>query len=72
MDILNTTDQAWSDEPIIVINGTALTAAQAMTVRVAIQNLAFSLQRLGDDEVGKDIRAGYLAAMHVINRLMRL
>jgi hypothetical protein len=60
-------------EPAIVINGTLLTAAQAMTVRVAIQSFATELAEtdaLGADETGREIASAYRDAIGVINRLI--
>jgi hypothetical protein len=60
-------------EPAMTINGTRLTTAQAMTVRVAISTFAMDLQAsgLGDDETGREIAQGYLAAISQLYRLMR-
>lgn len=62
-----------TDEPNITINGCTLTQGEAMTVRVAIQNFAMSLQAdgLGEDELGRGICAGYLANINHLNVLMR-
>lgn len=59
-------------EPQIAINGLALTTAEAMTVRVAIESLATSLMTdgLGDDEAGIAMVAGYLAAIEKIRQRM--
>lgn len=67
-------ESAQTNEPTIVINGITLTTAQAMTVRVAIGNFAIGLQNgeLGNDEIGRGITAGYLAAVKSIHAIMRL
>lgn len=67
-------EPAQTNEPSIVINGIPLTTAQAMTVRVAIGAFAIGLQNgeLGDDEIGRGITAGYLAAVKTIHGIMRL
>lgn len=60
-------------EPQISIQGFLLTAAQAMTIRVAIENFAVSLRDgLGDDAHGKAMTEGYLARIQEIRKLMRL
>lgn len=62
-----------SREPEIVINGRRLELREAMTLRVAVQSFAASLQdqdALGDDEHGRGMRAGYLAAIRGINICM--
>ena len=55
-------------EPEITINGRRLTTAEAMTVRVALETLAFSVadDGLGEDETGRAIAAGYLRAIESI------
>ncbi len=55
-------------EPIISVNGTLLTDAQAMTVRVAIENFASDLLggSLGDDEHGVKMTQGYMARIREI------
>lgn len=60
------------NEPNIIVNGVTLTLAQSMTVRVALQAFATSLRDdgLGDDETGKQMVQGYLAAIRDINRLI--
>jgi hypothetical protein len=70
----NQTGEAkWPPEPIITVNGTALTIAQAMTVRVALETFAMSLaDGLGPDEASKAIAEGYLSAIRSIRQLMRL
>jgi len=59
-------------ESDITINGVPLTNAQAMTVRVAIENFASDLREdgLGKDEVGVAICQGYLARIDEIRRLI--
>jgi hypothetical protein len=60
-------------EPTITINGVRLTEAQAMTVRVAVNNLAIDLTHdnpLGNDEIGKSIADGYQARIHEINQII--
>lgn len=59
-------------EPTITINGTALTEAQAMTLRVAANDFALTLKHegLGDDDHGKAMTAGYLARLREIFTLM--
>jgi hypothetical protein len=52
-------------EPHIVINGQQLTEAQAMTVRVALQAFAVSMEKERDDTI-----RNYLARITEINRLM--
>jgi hypothetical protein len=52
-------------EPDIFINCHQLTTAEALTVRVALSTLADALvDGLGDDQMGKDICAGYQACLH--------
>lgn len=50
------------DEPIETLNGVALSIGQAMTLRVALESFAMSLQTegLGDDESGRGLTKGYL------------
>lgn len=59
-------------EPTIIINGTKLTKAQAMTVRVAVESLSTSLHHdgLGDDDHGKAMTRGYLGAIEGIRLAM--
>ena len=59
-------------EPDITVNGVKLTLGQAMTVRVALGSFAMDLQNhgLGDDEVGKGMKQGYLNAISAIVALM--
>jgi hypothetical protein len=61
------------DEPEIIINSVYLTQAQAMTVRVALQSFAITLEGgegLGEDETGKAIARGYLTAIGQVNEIM--
>lgn len=60
-------------EPDITINGTALTFAQAMTLRVAIGQFLMGLQEpdaLGDDEHGLVMTKAYKARAGEIMQLM--
>jgi hypothetical protein len=58
-------------EPTITINGQTLSEAEAMTIRVALESLAFSLVKgLGDDAHGKAITEGYKRAIASIRQLM--
>jgi hypothetical protein len=60
------------NEPDMFINGHHLTTAEAMTVRVALGTLAAELvDGLGDDQMGKDICAGYQRALHNLFIYMR-
>lgn len=59
------------NEPLIHISGVLLTDAQAMTIRIAIQCFAETLQDgLGEDEHGKIMTASYLNSIFTINALM--
>lgn len=60
------------NEPTITINGRTLSEAQAMTVRVALNNFATQLaaKGLGKDEHGKAMTAGYLQHIAELQRLM--
>ncbi len=60
-------------EADITINGTRLTEGQAMTVRVALSDLAASLFAggLGDDEHGKRMTDGYQKRLTEIFALMQ-
>lgn len=57
------------NEPSITINGTQLTAAQAMTVRVAIQIFAMDLMQ-PDNEIG-EIGPLYLQRIGEINEMIQ-
>jgi hypothetical protein len=61
-------------EPVITINGAALTTGQAMTVRVALETFAFNLkgEGCGDDEYGRAMTVGYMTAIQDIRKLMGL
>ena len=61
-------------EPRITINGTTLTEAQAMTLRVAAGSFAKDLREngLGDDEHGQQMTALYLARLHEIFGVMAM
>jgi hypothetical protein len=61
-----------SSEPEIIINGTVLNSAQAMTVRVALESFFSSLSHegLGDDECGKAICNGYMISIREIRKLI--
>lgn len=60
-------------EADITIGGRGLTTAQAMTVRVALENFSICLhdpESLGGDETGKCIRDGYRRAISEISRMI--
>lgn len=59
-------------EPTITINGHELTTAQAMTLRVALETFAMSLQEdvCGLDEAGKAMGTLYMARVREIRALM--
>jgi hypothetical protein len=61
-------------EAEMTINGTLLTAAQAMTVRVALGAFAMDLRNngLGEDVIGNEITQGYLIAIRQLYHLMRV
>jgi hypothetical protein len=61
-------------EPEIIINGITLSEGESMTVRVALQNFAMSLEKdgLGDDRHGEMMRAAYLANIDRINDFMKM
>ncbi len=58
-------------ESEIIINGTKLTAGQAMTVRVALESFYCELleRGLGDDETAKRIVAGYVVNIREIRKM---
>lgn len=58
--------------PRIIINGVALSPAQAMTVHVALQSFAMHLQAsgLGEDAHGKTMTELYLSCIRGINDFM--
>jgi hypothetical protein len=60
-------------EPRITVNGTPLSEAQAMTLRVALQSFLSEVatEGLGDDETGRAIARGYLARGGEINELLK-
>jgi hypothetical protein len=63
-----------TNEPTIVINGHTLTDAQAMTVRVAVNNFLHGLREddaLGDDEHGRAMVTAYRDRLNEIVRMMR-
>ena len=62
-----------TNEPKIIINGHELSEAEAMTVRVAIGSFSMDLREngLGEDETGKVMTRGYLAAIREINKRIR-
>ena len=59
-------------EPQIIINGTPLTSAQAMMVRVAIETFSVDLiiNGLGDDEHGNAMVKLYLQRIEEVRPLM--
>lgn len=60
-------------EPTIIVNGTPLTAAMAMTVRVAVCSLLMQMREphaLGDDEHGRSMASLYDANASEVIRLM--
>lgn len=69
---MNTSDMSAPAEPHIVINGRALTTAQAMTLRVALGHFVRDMRAdgLGEDELGKSIAGGYLARGAEVESLM--
>jgi hypothetical protein len=61
-----------SNEANIIINGTQLSKAEAMTVRVALSNFVLDLQDgLGDDNTGKTICEGYKNCLNNIFKLLK-
>ena len=56
-----------SDEPDITINGTRLTSAQAMAVRVAVSSFDADC---GDDEHGKAMSKIYTDRLNEVFRIM--
>lgn len=56
-----------SDEPEIIINGTKLTNAQAMAVRVAVSSFDADC---GDDEHGKAMSKAYTERLGEVFRIM--
>ena len=59
-------------EPEIIINGTRLSVAECLTVRVAIFSLLSELMKngLGTDPTGIDICKGYLRCCNTITGIM--
>lgn len=59
-------------EPIIVINGTQLTAGQAMSVRVAVTSFITEMRTigLGKDTVGKSIAENYAKRLSEVVSIM--
>jgi hypothetical protein len=61
------------EEARVVVNGFDLTAAESMTVRVALESLSSSLAdegALGHDEHGEVMRLGYLGNIRSIRRIL--
>jgi hypothetical protein len=60
-------------EPEIIINGITLSEAESMTVRVAVQNFAISLEKsgLGEDRHGQVMTQAYMANIDRINDFMK-
>ncbi|KQW30806.1 hypothetical protein ASC71_00435 [Rhizobium sp. Root1240] len=60
-------------EPAITVNGTSLTEAQAVVVRVAVTDFQSRMSEpgaLGRDVVGEDIRRGYQERSGEVLRVM--
>lgn len=59
-------------EPAIIINGTTLNDAQAMTLRCACSHFGSDLLEngLGNDEVGNAMTTNYLARLREIDQLL--
>lgn len=68
----NLPDIALPPEADITINGETLTFGQAMTVRVALESFASHLieNRLGEDDIGKNICRGYLDRISEIRKFL--
>lgn len=60
------------EEPIVIINGKALTEAQAMTVRAAIENFDSDLKQngLGEDAHGVEMTKLYRDRISEIRSLI--
>ncbi|OUX87962.1 MAG: hypothetical protein CBB95_07615 [Alteromonas sp. TMED35] len=60
------------EEPIVIINGKALTEPQAMTVRAAIENFDADLKKngLGDDAHGVEMTKLYRDRISEIRSLI--
>lgn len=61
-------------EPVIIINGTKLNDAQAMTLRCACSHFGSDLLEngLGKDETGNAMTTNYLARLREIDQLLHL
>ena len=63
-------------EPEITINGTKISEAQAMALRVsvgwALIDLTQDSYALGHDQEGMNLREAYIARLHEVQRLMML
>lgn len=59
-------------EPSIMINGSRLSEGQAMTIRVALNSFARSLQDdgLGDDKHGREMAAAYAKRLNELFRII--
>jgi hypothetical protein len=60
-------------EPRITVNGTELTEAQALAVRLALGAFQVALMRpdsLGEDDIGRTTAADYMQSIVEINMLM--
>jgi hypothetical protein len=60
-------------EPEIIINGITLSEGESMTVRVAVQNFAISLEKsgLGEDQHGRIMTQAYMSNIDRINDFMK-
>lgn len=61
------------NEPSITINGKTCHDGEAMTLRVAIEDLAVRMSKkncLGKDEMGESIRKGYMDSVYSIRTKM--
>ena len=60
------------DEPQIIINGQQLSVGEALTVRVAIESFATTLnvEGLGSDAIGESMTGRYLARISDIRKKM--
>jgi hypothetical protein len=56
-------------EPTIIVNGHALTSAQAMAVRVAVSSFNYEL---GDDNHGQTMAIAYREKLTEVLRMMQL
>jgi len=59
-------------EALVVVNGTPLTVAQSMTLRVALESYASDLRDsgLGDDDHGREMTRLYLLRLDEIRTLI--